>query len=114
LTEKQFKFKHPYFKLEFGVFPTVRGKTTYKKYFEDEIVEVKTPKETFDVFIISKEIRPIHSLSTRFIIIDGSYPTFVPDNIDKYVSLLNTFRRFTPIEKLSTEVTVFWLEKTGF
>ena len=94
-------------------FPTVRGKSWFKKVLPDD--KVKIIEEATNLIsegtVLSTRLWRIEDLSYNFIRSDGSYGTkFITDH-HEFVDLLNSFRRFHPIQSIEEKVTVIWILK---
>ena len=129
MTQDYINFSHEYNKLNFLIFPTIRGKSWFKKIKVGDIRSVHVNRcHLYDAKLIYKKIVRIKDISLDFLQWDTAYPIYLgPDaypkpiqyNIiadhEEFIDLLNSFYPRKVYEKLkanpSTEVTVLFFEK---
>ena len=129
MTQDYINFKHEYMKLLFPVFPTIRGKSWFKKIKVGDIRLINVKRcHLYDAKLIYKKILRIKDISLDFLQWDTSYPAYlgpdaypkptqykIIDDHEQFIDLLNSFyprNVYSQLEaSLETEVTVLIFEK---
>ena len=106
-------FKHHYYKLINDEFTTIRGKTSFKKFKVDELVQINKQKVPYCKSVILEiELRRIIDLDFEFLKEDSEYKEFSIKNKNDFVEFLNSFLpSFYTKSTIYSEKTVLYLKK---
>lgn len=109
-------FTHPYYKLYRDNFTTMRGKSLFDKYKEDDVLDVILSGEwLYSVRVEKVELVKIGDMSLTFMEMDGEYHEHPINSMADFINLINSFYPRKVYDHLKankgTEMTVIYMRR---